>query len=365
MKRIVDQHRILVCTGSGGVGKTTVAAALGVLAAQSGRKVLVLTVDPARRLASALGLNGQHGVIEVPLDAPGSLHAEMIQPTEIFESYIRRVAPSREQAKRILGNGLYKQLSTTLSGSQEFTSLVRLHEAVRCGDYDLVVLDTPPTEHAAEFLEAPERLASLFDGRVARWLGSDAADAGLIGGLVRRGTHAALGILQLLTGKTFIAELTGFFDGVRAIAADIRDSSLQAHQMLTATDTAFILVSSLDAAKILEGEDFRTALGDSGYHLAAVIVNRAFPEWFRSDQHAISNGLSQAGAPGLEALHSKMRRYHARRGRAHSAFSRLRGQKVAVLQLAELDEQPTGLDSLARLSALLATSIVGNQKKTV
>jgi len=356
MKHILDRHNVIVCTGSGGVGKTTIAAALGLIAARSGRKVLVLTVDPARRLAAALGLQHGGGVIEVPLDARGALHAEMIEPNQIFEDYIRRVAPGAQQAQRILENKLYQQLATTLSGSQEFTSLLRLREAVNGGDYDLVVLDTPPTEHAAEFLEAPERLASLFDGRVARWLSSDPDQSGIISGLVRRGTTAALGILQLLTGKAFIAELTGFFAGVRSIAGDIRESSLDAHRLLTGSGTAFMLVSSLDAAKILEAEDFRAALGDSGYRLAAVIVNRAHPEWFRADQNEIAAGLRKANVPGLEELHAAMRRYYTRLGRAHAEFSRLQGHKTAVVKLAELDDEPTGLDGLARLAQWLTTA---------
>jgi anion-transporting ArsA/GET3 family ATPase len=356
MRRILDRHNVIVCTGSGGVGKTTIAAALGLVAARAGRKVLVLTVDPARRLAAALGLQQGGGVIDVALGSSGTLHAEMIQPDTIFEDYIRRVTADEQKARRILDNKLYQQLATTLSGSQEFTSLLRLSEAVNGGAYDLVVLDTPPTEHAAEFLEAPERLASLFDGRVARWLGSNPDQSGVLGGLVRRGTHAALSILQLLTGKEFIAELTGFFDGVRTIAGDIRESSLAAHQLLTGAGTAFVLVSSLDAAKILEAEDFRSALRDSGYRLAAVIVNRAHPEWFRDNQDEIAAGLQMANADKLVEMHAAMRRYYSRRGRAHAAFSRLQGHKTAVVKIADLDDEPTGLDGLERLGRLLQSS---------
>jgi anion-transporting ArsA/GET3 family ATPase len=361
VKRLIAEKRIIVCTGSGGVGKTTLAASIGVIAARAGRRVLVLTVDPARRLAGAMGLAQANGVIEVPVTADGTLHAEMIRPTEIFERYIRRVAPDRDKAEAILGNRLYQELATTLSGSQEFTSLVRLREADSSGEYDLVVLDTPPAEHAAEFLEAPERLASLFDGRVARWLGSDTSGGGLLGGLMRRGTHAALGILQLLTGKAFIAELTGFFDGVRSIAADIRAASLDAHRSLTGPGTAFVLISSLDAAKILEAEDYRQALSDSGYRLGTVIVNRAHPEWFAAASKTTTDALLAAKAPGLAELHSAQSRYFARRGRAHSAFSRLRDHKVEVIKLPELDDEPTGLGGLDRLAAMI---VAKRTKKT-
>ncbi len=123
-------------------------------------------------------------------------------------------------------------------------------------------------------------------------------------------------------------------------------SSLDAHRLLTGTGTAFMLVSSLDAAKILEAEDFRAALGDSGYHLAAVIVNRAHPEWFRADQNEIAAGLRKADVPELEELHAAMLRHYTRLGRAHAEFSRLQGHKTAVVKLAELDDEPTGLDGL-------------------
>jgi anion-transporting ArsA/GET3 family ATPase len=354
IERLLTRNRVLVCAGSGGVGKTTIAAALGVIGARRGLRVLVLTIDPARRLATALGLGGTRGAVSVPeQDYPGELWAEMIDPEAIFTDYIRRVAPSETVVRSILENKLYQQLSTTLSGSQEFTSLVRLHDAATSGRYDLVILDTPPAGHAVEFLEAPERLISVFDGRVARWLTGDSTYGGVLGGLLRRGTHAALGTLQLLTGKAFIQELTGFFDGVRSIAGEIGGKSRLAHELLTARTTAFVLISGFDAAKLQEGEEFARSLEQQDYRLRAVIMNRAFPEWYATDDEAVATQLAAAGCPAIADLYREMRRYYAERGRDGHRLRTGRGRQSALLELPELAEDITGLAGLEHLAERL------------
>ncbi len=170
MKDLLLQHRVIVCTGSGGVGKTTLSAALGVLAARLGKRVLVLTIDPARRLATTLGIDADIPEARVPgQNYSGVLHAGMIDQQRIFADFIRRYAPQQATIDALFNNALYQQLSTTLSGSQEFTSLAKLVEACESGHYDLVILDTPPAAHAVDFLHAPQKLNAVFDSDVHKY----------------------------------------------------------------------------------------------------------------------------------------------------------------------------------------------------
>ncbi len=162
MRQLIENHRVIVCTGSGGVGKTTLSAALGVLAARMGKRVLVLTIDPARRLATTLGIDQGADEVWVPGQRyAGSLHAGMIDQARIFAAYIRRNATDQATIDGLFNNALYQQLSTTLSGSQEFTSLSKLVDTASSGHYDLVILDTPPVAHAVDFLHAPEKFGAF------------------------------------------------------------------------------------------------------------------------------------------------------------------------------------------------------------
>ncbi|HVK60219.1 MAG TPA: ArsA family ATPase, partial [Bdellovibrionales bacterium] len=183
---------MLVCVGSGGVGKTTVSSALAMRGAQLGRRVLVLTVDPAKRLATALGLEDAGGVSggerQVPLaDVKGSLHAAVIDSKAIFDDFIRTHSKEADVVARIMRNRLYQQMSTTLSGAQEFTALERLLQGSESDRFDLVILDTPPTKHAMDFLSAPERIQSLFQDSVTKWfMAPDEKPQGFIAGIVGR-----------------------------------------------------------------------------------------------------------------------------------------------------------------------------------
>lgn len=181
MDDLIKRNKIIVCAGSGGVGKTTVSAALGVRAAELGLRVLVLTIDPAKRLATSLGLvPGQADEVKVQnFDCDGALFAAAIDPEKIFGEFIKASAKNPEAAERLLRNRLYKQLATTFSGSQEFTSLERLAVAAESASYDLVILDTPPAQHALEFLEAPAKIYALFQDSITKWFVGGGQSSGL------------------------------------------------------------------------------------------------------------------------------------------------------------------------------------------
>jgi anion-transporting ArsA/GET3 family ATPase len=351
MKQLIENHRVIVCTGSGGVGKTTLSAALGVYAARMGKRVLVLTIDPARRLATTLGIDQGADEVLVPgQDYAGSLHAGMIDQSRIFADYIRRHSKSQAAMDDLFNNAFYQQLSTTLSGSQEFTSLSKLVDTAGSGHYDLVILDTPPVAHAVDFLHAPQKLNAVFDTAIISMFMGRTKGFKFASAAWKMGVKMLLGTLTVLTGSEFVATFNGFFSAIDAIAPDIRETNLKAHQLLLAPSTAFVLISSFDQAKILEGESFHDELTAAGYHLKKVIVNRAWPAWGvpGSPQVPLAQAeLRQHGLHELADLHQTMCTYYAERARAHTRFSN-------ILKLAEFNNEVVGLPALELLADRLA-----------
>lgn len=350
MRAVIERHRVIVCAGSGGVGKTTISAALGVAAAKMGKRVLVLTIDPARRLATALGVANSADDVWVPGQKyRGQLWAGTIDPAHIFADYIERHASDRMTVERLLNNSLYQQMSTTLSGSQEFTSLSKLHDAATSGDYDLVILDTPPAVHAVDFLRAPERLNALFDTAVVSLFMGRTTGLGLVATAWKQGVKLYLGALTRLTGSAFVAALRDFFSAIDAMAPAIRQTNLLAQRLLLDRSAAFVLVSSFDLAKIQEGEAFQDEITRAGYHLRKVIVNRAWPRWTQDDaaaRSAVRESLLTRGERKLADLHAELSAYYAARRSLQTGFADL-------LVLPEMDDEIVGLAALENLAALL------------
>jgi anion-transporting ArsA/GET3 family ATPase len=352
VRAIIESHRVIVCTGSGGVGKTTTSAALGVAAAKMGRRVLVLTIDPARRLSTALGIANRLEDVRVPGQSyRGELWAGTIDPARIFAEYIERHARDRETVDRLFGNALYQQLSTTLSGSQEFTSMSKLHDAATGGAYDLVILDTPPAAHAVDFLRAPERLEAIFDSTIVSLFMGRTPGLGLAATAWKQGMKMFLGVMNLLTGSSFVATFRDFFAAIDAIAPDIRTTTQQAHRLLLDPTTAFVLITSFDAAKIQEGEAFHAELARSGFHLRKVIVNRAWPTWTPADaaaQSRVRAALQGKGEHALAALHDTLADYYRARRSLHTSFADL-------VTVPEIDDV-AGLHGLERLAEHLVAA---------
>lgn len=348
---------MIVCAGSGGVGKTTVASALGVRAAQHlGRRVLVLTVDPARRLATALGLDlnstEEH---KVPLEpCKGEMSAAVIDSKKIFDDFIRRHASQAEIIERIMKNRLYEQLSTTLSGSQEFTALERLLQAYESGRFDLIILDTPPTKHAMDFLTAPLRISTLFQDTVTKWFSNPGGKAtGFIANLVSRGTRAALKSLEVLTGGVFIDELLDFFGAIRSIQQVLRDRSETIRLLLTGKEAAFLVVTSFDAAKLREAQYLKSELDRLDYHLRGVIINRAFPLGVPSE---ISGG--EQGSEAYEKVlnfYREFKDFHSIRYNLYEEFCNDLKAGVVVTRIPEYQRDVRGLEDLQDLAVVLGS----------
>ena len=219
--------RLIVCVGCGGVGKTTVAAALGIEAARAGRRTLVLTIDPARRLADALGVELSGEAREIPLPAlersSGSLSALMLDMKRTFDGLVERFAENAEIRERIFANSIYQHVSDALAGSAEYSAMERVYQVAESGDYDLIVVDTPPAQHALDFLEAPQRLIDFLESRLVALLIHPAFSAGRLGlKFFQRGARRVLQLLEGVTGLSFLEDLSEFLLAFEGMAAGFR-----------------------------------------------------------------------------------------------------------------------------------------------
>lgn len=346
-KEIFEDARVLICIGSGGVGKTTVAAALGVLAAKEGKKVLVLTIDPAKRLAQTLGIEGAKDITKVPnQNFKGELYASVIDHKKTFDEFVIRAAKKDNAAENIFKNRLYQQLSTSLSGSQEFTALEKLYSCYDSKQFDLIILDTPPTKHAIDFLNAPQKLTALFSEGVAKWFRDpEGKKAGLFSHLLQTGTRQVLKVLENLTGSNFIHELSDFFVNIEQWQEQLLKRTVDVHRMLVSPNTHFCLITSFDQAKLKEAEYFAKEIKKGGYHLRTVILNRVFPHWLdlRSEQQV------QKVQQELASLYSQMRSYYNQRDMIYQQFEANIKSEAQVFRIPDLVRDVSDLKGLEEL----------------
>ena len=346
----LERCKLIVCAGSGGVGKTTTAAAIGCLMAARGKKVLVLTIDPAKRLAQALGIN--HLNSETKIKEPGfdgELWVSMIDSEKVFREFLGRFGDS-VMIEKIMKNSLYKQLSTTLSGSQEFTSIIKLHEAVFSGRFDLVILDTPPAAHAIDFLSAPEKITALFNHRITKWFTPGAAQTDdIISRIINRGTRSIIGLFQKITGATFAQDLADFFEQMRTIQDKVSLRSQEAQDLLLSDHCAFVLVTSFDAAKLMEAKDFYLTLRQRGHHLEEVIVNRALPEWFIKMSEHDRKQQAQAMPKELSGFFVKYCDYLLAKNQVYDQF-----KEVPVIRIPDFNRPVHGVAGLIELAGWIS-----------
>ena len=281
--RMFQKHRVVVCVGAGGVGKTTISAAVGVAAARDGLRALVLTVDPARRLANALGLSDigvdiQEIPVELFIDEHHQdaqpLHVAMLDVKSTFDRIVRRHAPDDAAYQAIIDNIFYKQASTALAGSQEYMAMERLFEVVHDHDYDLIVLDTPPSTHALDFLDAPQRMIDLFDSRAFRLLlRSFRRSRQPIGGLFRPGSLVMRG-LDRFTGIEMFHGLLNFFQAMSSTFDGFVARAGEVLQLISSDQTTFIIVSGCDNGSINEGLFLHRRLRQQALGIGCWVLNR-------------------------------------------------------------------------------------------
>jgi anion-transporting ArsA/GET3 family ATPase len=286
---ILDRKEVVVCAGSGGVGKTTVAAAIALKAALDGKKVVVLTIDPARRLASALGLKelsndpkrvDARKFASAKLKPKGELHAMMLDTRTTFDSVVTQYAPSPAQAERILANRFYRNISSTLSGTQEYMAMEKLYELYADGGYDLIVIDTPPTRNALDFLDAPKRLTEFLDSRVLRWFLLPYMKAG--GGIMRFANVAGttfLKLVQRIVGSDVLEDTAEFFKNLEGMYEGFKERAREVAKLLRSDATSFVVVTSPAEESVAEATFFASRLNEAELPFGALVVNRVHPRY--------------------------------------------------------------------------------------
>ena len=366
---LLDGVRVCVVGGSGGVGKTTTAAALAAGMAARGRKVAVVTIDPAQRLATALGLDelgNEPRRIEPERFAAaglalgdGELWAMTLDPKRTFDELIARLSPDDDTRERILRNRVYRELSDAIAGSQEFTAVAKLSELAQESGWDLLVLDTPPSRNALDFLDAPDRLRAFFEGRALQTL-LRGGGAGLR--LLGRGTGLVLGLLRRVTGAELLSDLSDFFRLLGGLLGGFRARAAEVEELLRAPDTTFLLVTSPEREPIDEALFFQRRLRAAGMALCGAIVNRVHVDELGGEDGALDElperleqaaGLSPALARGVAAAFADEHAL-ARRDAANVARLRARlGAAIPLVHVPLLDEDVHDVAGLVRLGAEL------------
>ena len=277
---LLDGKRVCVCAGSGGVGKTTTSAVIALGMAARGARVAVVTIDPAKRLANALGLEALENeprqvsperLAHRGLELKGELWAMMLDPKRTFDELIDQVAPTPERAEEIKANRVYRELSTAVSGSQEFTAVSKLYELAESGEFDLLVLDTPPSRNALDFFDAPGRLTSFLEGRALK---AFLRPTGIGMRVLGLGAAPLLGGLRRITGVDLISDLSTFFALLGDMTENFSVRARRVEQLLRSSESAFLLITSAQSEPIDEAIWFRRTLQQSGVPFSGVVVNR-------------------------------------------------------------------------------------------
>lgn len=354
MKGLAQLHRdvrVLVCVGPGGVGKTTLAAAIAVDAASMGRRVALVTIDPARRLASALGLAGHlDDTLRAVPGAPG-LEAAMLDTRASFDALVHRITPSEVERRAILDNRVYEAFSRTLARPHAYVAMERLYDLVTQGAHDLVVLDTPPTRSALDILDAP--------GRLARFAGSGIADAlvaalgpretGFRAGLKRRGQAVVAQLLAQLFGRELATDLASFFAVFLHLRAGFATRAAEVQRILRAPGTAFVLAAAPDGTHLEDARALASGLSERGVPISYVLSNRVGRGAAASPTHEL---------PSPEIALRRARVYRDRILREDAAREARALRFVAALEdrprhlgFPHLDAPPLDLEALRRLGA--------------
>jgi anion-transporting ArsA/GET3 family ATPase len=333
MIELLPSTKTLICIGSGGVGKTTMAASIAVGLANAGKKILVLTIDPSLRLAQALGIktDGELHRVNLP-GGKGELWSCVINHKKTFDWFIQNAA-GHTDVSSLMQNRLYQQLSGRLSGSQDFTSLLSLQRYVSSGIYDLVILDTPPSQHTWSFLRAPEKISALFNEGVASWFRAGSESTSLFKKVLNLGTAQVLKALEMLTGSHFMRELSSFFQAIQKWQGPLESYVMSCHRLLVSSETEFLLVTSLDSSRIHEAQKLSREIQKQGYRLTSVIVNR-IPKW-----------ITEADQTRSERLAEMRRYYQSLENDLQSRLSQLRAS-LKVYKCFELRQNIEDVKSL-------------------
>ena len=308
MQKLIDEKKVILCVGSGGVGKTTTSAAIALAAARAGKKVICLTIDPAKRLANSLGLERmtQEETTVSPeifraanVEVSGSLTVMMLDTKRTFDDIVHKHASSTRARDAILTNKIYQYVSTSLAGTQEYMAMEKLQSLRDARTYDLIVLDTPPTANALDFLDAPERMIEAIDSPAMRWFvqAFSGRGGGKIGfGLLGKGSTLVIKAIGKITGGAFLDQLAGFITAINDLFGGFTERAKRVSEALRGPEVAFVLVSSPEPMAIDEINFFADRLRAFAMPRDAFVINRVHlaPE---GDEAKIGEALAIDGLP--------------------------------------------------------------------
>jgi len=314
---LLDTRRVILCVGCGGVGKTTTTAALGLAAARRGKRVLCLTIDPARRLSQSLGLEqmtteaqrvSPEVFADAGIDVTGSMTVMMLDTKSTFDSLIASLAPSPDKRDHILNNVLYKYISTSLAGTQEYMAMEKLYAVKGDPSYDIILLDTPPTQNALDFLDAPERLIGALDSAATRWFVQAFQSSGKLSlNILAKSTAAILRGIGKLTGGGFLEQIASFIVEINEIFGGWRERATQVSSALRATDIAYVLVTTPDPLAVREVLYFAERLRELEMRRDAFVVNRVHPNYGAMPTVGdVERAVSMRGLPLAEGAPARL-----------------------------------------------------------
>ena len=352
-------NRVVVCCGAGGVGKTTTAAAMALRAAEYGRTVVVLTIDPAKRLAQALGIKDLgNNPQRVPLapEVTGELHAMMLDMRRTFDEMVIQYS-AEGRADAILDNQFYQTVATSLAGTQEYMAMEKLGQLLAEDKWDLVVVDTPPSRNALDFLDAPKRLGSFMDSRLWKLL---LASGRGIGRLVTGAVGLAMRALSTVLGSQMLADAAGFVQALDATFSGFREKADRTYELLKRRGTQFVVVSAAEPDALREASFFIDRLSEERMPLAGLILNRTHPMLSNLQADKANDAADQlatgAAADGPEALTAAVLRIHADRAmtskREIRLLSRFTGAnpQVAIVGVPSLPFDVSDLEALRAIA---------------
>jgi anion-transporting ArsA/GET3 family ATPase len=358
-------NRVVVCCGAGGVGKTTTAAAMALRAAEYGRTVVVLTIDPAKRLAQALGIESLGNTPQrVPLapEVTGELHAMMLDMRRTFDEMVLQYSSDVERAEAILENQFYQTVATSLAGTQEYMAMEKLGQLLAEDKWDLIVVDTPPSRNALDFLDAPKRLGSFMDSRLWRLL---LAPGRGIGKLVTGVVGLAMKALSTVLGSQMLSDAAGFVQALDATFDGFRQKADKTYELLKRRGTQFVVVSAAEPDALREASFFVDRLSKENMPLAGLILNRTHPMLCELNAETANEAAetleTSEGDTGTDALTAALLRIHADRAltakREVRLLSRFTGANPAVA-IVGVPSLPFDVSDLEALRAI-ADQITG------
>lgn len=346
--------KLVVCVGSGGVGKTTLAAALGLVSAHAGHKTLVMTFDPSLRLKDALGVGeaARDEAIEVPLEAPGVLHASLLDARRTFDRLVKRYSPDEAARQRILQNRYYDHLAGHLGGILEYMAVERLYEMAQDGGYDRIILDTPPTRQAIDFLEAPQRIVQFLDSGALKialkpWFDDD-------GSLQTTGRFGFMGrsferFLDRVVGLDLLRDMSEFFRAFEPLFGGFRSRAREVEALLADDSARYVLVTGPGEQRIPDTLFFARRLKEAGWNLGPIVVNRLHPSF--PDAVPPVDTADQAGHALFEWLAT-------RHQRGLVELRKLLTQDQALVAMPLAAHEPTNLESLGAMGNELQQRLI-------